>query len=686
MNNFFKNLNISRKLQMPIGGIFIFVSILISWLILNISQKKIEAEITTRSTSIKNQLFGNLSRVQEKHSILALTLSKATYLKEAYTMSNEDEARAFLRNNILPVETALKSESALGNNLRIHFHKAPAKSFLRLWRPKNDGDGGDDLQAFRNTILKTYETQKLVGGLEVGKGGLVLRAIAPVFIDGQYKGSVESFVDLELVNKYTLFNNDENLMLFLNKESADIAWKLKDNPKINGFTLASTFQGDSITTAVKAEYIQKAINGQEFHTVNNGVAISVFPLADYSGKNIGVYYYTHDITQLTQEARASFIEIILIIVVSMILIFIIIVYISRKFIGNPIKNIVDVFAKVENGNLKIETQHLNQNDEIGRLNNSMISMVEKLKQVLETVQTAAENMTTASSELNDAAQRISTGATEQASSAEEVSSSMEEIAANIEQNAENAQTTESIATKAAEDINFGSSSVSLTVDAMREIVEKISVIGEIANRTDLLAINAAVEAARAGEHGRGFGVVASEIRKLAEKSQQAAKVINEVSSKNLKVAENSGKILADIVPSIINTSKLVQEISAASHEQNSGIEQVNHAIQSLNMVTQQNASSASQMAASSDELSSQADYLQQVISFFKLDKQTESETIQPAHNKNLPTKGVGLSTRESKKSKTVNLKWDNNQENSKFNEKGFHLDMGDDKDNDFEKF
>jgi methyl-accepting chemotaxis protein len=195
---------------------------------------------------------------------------------------------------------------------------------------------------------------------------------------------------------------------------------------------------------------------------------------------------------------------------------------------------------------------------------------------------------------------------------------MEEMGSSIQQNADNAKQTEKIASKAAEDAKVGGESVAQTVAAMKQIAEKITIIEEIARKTDLLALNAAVEAARAGEHGKGFAVVASEVRKLAERSQAAAAEINKLTQSGVHVAQNAGDMLLKLVPDIRKTAELVQEIAAASVEQNSGAIQVNKAVQQLDQVIQQNASASEEVAAAAEELSSQAQQLQAAIAFFKV--------------------------------------------------------------------
>jgi len=269
---------------------------------------------------------------------------------------------------------------------------------------------------------------------------------------------------------------------------------------------------------------------------------------------------------------------------------------------------------------------IDQKDEMGVLAASLNEMVGKLREVVAEVQSASENVASGSEELSASAQSMSQGATEQAASVEEISSSMEEMSSNIKQNAENAQQTQSIAVKAAQDAREGGEAVVSAVAAMKNIAEKISIIEEIARQTNLLALNAAIEAARAGEHGKGFAVVAAEVRKLAERSGSAAAEISELSSSSVQVAERAGSMLTKMVPDIQRTADLVQEIAAASQEQNSGADQINRAIQQLDQVVQQNASASEEMASTSEELSSQAEQLQSTMAFFRVDGATARRT------------------------------------------------------------
>ncbi|MCG6553352.1 MAG: MCP four helix bundle domain-containing protein [Candidatus Magnetominusculus sp. LBB02] len=291
-------------------------------------------------------------------------------------------------------------------------------------------------------------------------------------------------------------------------------------------------------------------------------------------------------------------------------------FIISGSISKPLKRGV-VFAEgVAGGDLSKKID-LDRKDEVGQLANALNDMVEKLKDVVSNVRTAVDNVAAGSTELSSGAQQLSEGATEQAASVEETSSSMEEMTSNIRQTTDNSKQTEAISTTAAKDALESGKAVSEAVAAMKEIASKISIIEEIARQTNLLALNAAIEAARAGEHGKGFAVVASEVRKLAERSQKAAGEISGLSSSSVNIAEQAGAMLNKLVPDIRKTADLVQEITAASNEQNAGADQINKAIQQLDQVIQRNASAAEQMASTSEELASQSDQLQSAIAFFK---------------------------------------------------------------------
>lgn len=360
---------------------------------------------------------------------------------------------------------------------------------------------------------------------------------------------------------------------------------------------------------------------------------------------------------LLNDSAKHGLTVIIFVVLSIVFLSSLIAYRVTRSITEPVNSGVELAHNLSKGNLVIHaSESAKRGDELGKLSRALNDMSEKLKEVISTIYISSNHIAAASEQLSTTSQQLSQGASEQASSAEEVSASMEQMVANIQNNTENAKQAELIAFKSVEGIRKGYDSTTYALNSMKKIAEKVTIIGDIAFQTNILALNAAVEAARAGEHGKGFAVVAAEVRKLAERSRLAAEEINRITHDGVRIADDAGRLLSEIVPDIEKTARLVQEIAAASMEQNAGADQINSAIQQLNQVTQQNAAASEEMASGAEELNSQAQQLIDIVSFFDTG---EKETLTTLSNLKNVTRKIAQTSitpktefRESKRTKS----------------------------------
>ncbi|MFW6201502.1 MAG: methyl-accepting chemotaxis protein, partial [Gemmatimonadota bacterium] len=292
-----------------------------------------------------------------------------------------------------------------------------------------------------------------------------------------------------------------------------------------------------------------------------------------------------------------------------------------------LRSTADAAGRIADGDLTVSVEPASDRDQVG---NAFSFMVEKLSEVAGETRQGASAIASAASQVSASAQNTSQGTSDQAAAVEQTTASLQQMSASITQNAENARAMEEMAMQGASDAEESGRAVDETLEAMRTIAEKISIIEEIAYQTNLLALNAAIEAARAGEHGKGFAVVATEVRKLAERSQEAAKDISGVADSSVEVAERAGGLLGELVPAIQKTADLVQEVTAASAEQSDGVAQINSAMERVDEVTQRNAAAAEELASTAQELSSQAEALHELTSFFRVGNGGVHDVTQPS--------------------------------------------------------
>lgn len=367
----------------------------------------------------------------------------------------------------------------------------------------------------------------------------------------------------------------------------------------------------------------------------------------------------------------SFAGILVLIAVIGIVVAIVATVFIAKSITTPVILACAKAEEIASGELRndVPEKMKTRKDEFGQLGNAFQDMIGHLRSVLVGIRDASSQVDSGAQQMSTTSQQLSQGATEQAASVEQVSASMEEMAANIRQNADNSQQTEKIALAAVQSVTTGGEAVEKTVEAMKEIASKISIIEEIARSTNMLSLNASIEAARAGEYGKGFAVVAAEVGKLAERSQKEAGEISKLSKESVLIAEEAGTTIASVIPDIKRTAELVQEISAASNEQTIGTDQINSAIMQLDQVVQQNASYSEESASMSEELAGQSQQMLNLIGYFKIaenqkhigntkpivniQEKKKTQEIKPVKQIPIKTQGQAVSNKQSDESKTA---------------------------------
>ena len=660
-----KNLKIRQKLLISIVGQMVFIGLLIFGL-----------------NNLKNRLNG----VSDNTIEVARELNS---LKE-FTSDSKD----YIHDKIPFEELENKYSQLTTKNFKISGLEEVDSIWEKLYAIK--GIKEDNLEIERN-VMELSDSS-------IAKSNSFINQMSQLLADENKRNQVSKLERLVIgganINNNSLYtikvlflhlkqdiSNNEQLMAFLYKavENAKADMERLNNTSLEGLP-REAYELNQEIIKLSNTYIGNVEMMNEFSSyiyATSGILFTYLSQEDIENTN-------NNFSNI--KASLRYIAIFLVLVSALL---ILLNYTVSRIVTMTFKSLSAGLDRFSKGDLTVEPPKGFENrlDEAGDLSRAFIKSTKNLKGIITKINSGASNVSSASLQMSAMSQEMSQGANEQASSIEEVSASMEEMAANIQQNTDNSQQTEKMSAEAYDGIKEVAEKSGKAVEANKTILDKIVIINDIAFQTNILALNAAVEAARAGEHGKGFAVVAAEVRKLAENSKVAAEEIVRLTQESYDLASSAGMVMMTTMPKVESTTKLVQEIAAASLEQYNVAVQVNDALQQLNTVTQQNAAASEELSTSAEELSGQADLLNETVSFFQVDSKSKVLTVNNTHGKSVSDEKHQNhqlnNTSGEPENKSGKLKVDpKNNNKGHVSDKGITIDIGhiDERDGDYEDF
>ncbi len=672
-------MRLRQKMFIPVSLLILLLcgsgSMGIVWLLSNLKQDIITRYAMNTMAHLNQSIDVTAGQALEKAALFSRMPEMIKAFEMAHQGDIEDEAdamsqsaRVMIRNEMKPFMQGF-AEATQNQRFKLHFHLPGGRSLVRLWRDQQiqrDGkwmDLTDDISAFRNTVLDVNRLGKPIKGIELGRGGFVIRGVAPVKNpDGKILGSVEVLSDFQPLLENMFPGKNRHFLLLMNQSFLDITHRLQDSEKYpvvaEKYIQVMGKNSDPIKNLLDPELIQQ---GQQNLSMFFGqtLALAAFPVNDYKLEQIGVMVLGMDVSKEHQRIR----KIIWMQVGLLITILVVITFIGslmmNRFVLSPIALIIRFMERISKGDLatslKLETQ-----DEVGQLARSMDETVHSFGTMVKKIAEAAFSLTKHARDISFNLDNQASAASEQSASVSEITATMTEFSATSQQIAENADVVLEIAENALNFANDGAQSVSAVTEKMeeihqdnqktavgiqelghrtREITKIMEIINSIADQTKLIAFNAAIEASSAGEAGKRFGVVAVEIRRLADNVVESTKeiegkiheiqtavnqmVINSEKSgksvhEGMAFSSHTTEKLLSIVDESRSTRDAAKQISLSTQQQKTASKQVVTALQEIDEGSRQTTQGAKQVSDTGKELEKLAEQLETLVRNFQI--------------------------------------------------------------------